>query len=116
MTQDDITKEFDMLLGTDDGSDTFTVNGKQFPDHEIYEVKEGDVVKVTIENDTDVDHPMHLHGEFFNVISKNGEPIQGSPVLKDTLNVRPDETYEIVFEANNPGNKQISLQIQELKL
>nr|WP_239575640.1 multicopper oxidase domain-containing protein [Geomicrobium sediminis] len=105
-----------MLLGTDDGGDTFTVNGKQFPDHEIYEVKEGDVVKVTIENDTDVDHPMHLHGEFFNVISKNGEPIQGSPVLKDTLNVRPDETYEIVFEANNPGNKQISLQIQELKL
>jgi len=100
----DVTKEFDMLLGTDDGGDTFTINSKQFPDHEIYEVDEGDVVKVTIENDTDVVHPMHLHGEFFNVISKNGEPIQGSPVLKDTLNVRPDETYEIVFEASNPGN------------
>lgn len=100
----DITKEYDMLLGSDDGGETFTINGKQFPDHEIYEVEEGDVVKFTIVNDTDVDHPMHMHGEFFNVISKDGNPIQGSPIKKDTLNVRPGETYEIVFEAKNPGN------------
>lgn len=99
-----MTKEYDMLLGSDDGGETFTINGKQFPDHEIYEVEKGDVVKVTIVNDTDFDHPMHLHGQFFNVISKDGKPILGSPVLKDTLNVRPGEAYEIVFEANNSGN------------
>jgi FtsP/CotA-like multicopper oxidase with cupredoxin domain len=106
MEQDleDITKEYDMILGTNDGGETFTINGKQFPDNEMYEVEEGDVVKFTIENDTDVDHPMHLHGEFFNVISKNGNPIKGSPILKDTLNVRPGEVYEIVFTAKNPGN------------
>jgi FtsP/CotA-like multicopper oxidase with cupredoxin domain len=98
-----ITKEYGMILGTDDGGETFTINGKQFPNHEVYEVEEGDVVKFTIVNDTDVDHPMHLHGEFFNVISKDGNPIEGSPVLKDTLNVRPGETYEIVFKAINPG-------------
>ncbi|GAE32748.1 multicopper oxidase family protein [Halalkalibacter hemicellulosilyticus] len=99
----EITKEFDMILGTNDGGETFTINDKLFPDHESYEVEEGDVVKFTIVNDTDVDHPMHLHGEFFNVISKDGIPISGSPILKDTLNVRPGETYGIVFEAKNPG-------------
>jgi FtsP/CotA-like multicopper oxidase with cupredoxin domain len=99
----DITKEYDMILGTNDGEETFTINDKLFPDHESYEVEEGDVVKFTIVNDTDVDHPMHLHGEFFNVISKEGVPISGSPIVKDTLNVRPGETYEIVFEAKNPG-------------
>ncbi|MBU8908020.1 multicopper oxidase family protein [Desertibacillus haloalkaliphilus] len=99
-----VTKEYDMLLETNDNGETFTINGKKFPDHEIYDVAEGDVVKFTIKNDTDDDHPMHLHGEFFNVISKDGQPIQGSPILKDTLNVRPGETYEIVFEAKNPGN------------
>ena len=93
-----------MILGTNDGGETFTINGRQFPDHEIYEIEEGDVVKFTITNETDVDHPMHLHGEFFYVLSRNGTPITGSPILKDTLNVRPDETYEIVFEAKNPGN------------
>ncbi|OLS37074.1 copper oxidase [Alkalihalophilus pseudofirmus] len=99
----EITKEYDMILGTDDGGETFTINDKQFPNHESYEVEEGDVVKFTIENDTEVDHPMHMHGEFFNVISKDGTPISGSPIVKDTLNVRPGETYEIVFEAKNPG-------------
>ena len=100
----DITKDYDMILGTNDGGETFTINEKQYPDHEVYEVEEGDVVKFTITNETDVDHPMHLHGEFFYVLSRNGEPIKGSPIKKDTLNVRPDETYEIVFEAKNPGN------------
>ncbi|MDE5416341.1 multicopper oxidase family protein [Alkalihalobacterium chitinilyticum] len=99
----EITKEYDMLLGTEDSGETFTINGKQFPNHEVYEVEEGDVVKFTITNDTEVDHPMHLHGEFFYVLSKDGEPIKGSPIKKDTLNVRPNETYEIVFEAKNPG-------------
>ncbi|WP_096200516.1 multicopper oxidase family protein [Bacillus sp. FJAT-45350] len=100
----EVTKEFDMLLGSEDGDETFTINGKQYPDPEVYEVEEGDVVKFTITNDTGVEHPMHLHGEFFYVISKDGKPITGSPIKKDTLNVRPDETYEIVFEAKNPGN------------
>ena len=100
----DITKDFEMMLGKNDDGETFTINGKQFPEHEIYEVEEGDVVQFTITNETDVDHPMHLHGEFFNVVSKNGEPIKGSPIKKDTLNVKADETYEVVFEAKNPGN------------
>ncbi|MDV2686439.1 multicopper oxidase family protein [Alkalihalophilus lindianensis] len=98
-----VTKEYDMILGTNDNGETFTINDKQFPDHESYEVEEGDVVKLTIVNDTDVDHPMHLHGEFFSVMSKDGSPISGSPIVKDTLNVRPGEEYEIVFEAKNPG-------------
>lgn len=49
------------------------------------------------------DHPMHLHGHFFQVLSKNGKPVQGSPIMKDTLNVKPGETYEVAFEADNPG-------------
>ncbi|WP_209121355.1 multicopper oxidase family protein [Alkalihalobacillus sp. BA299] len=103
ITVGEITKNYEMALGTNDGGETFTINDKQFPKHEIYEVEDGDVVKFTITNETEVDHPMHLHGEFFYVQSKNGEPIKGSSIKKDTLNLQPDETYEIVFEAKNPG-------------
>ncbi|WP_216830698.1 multicopper oxidase family protein [Alkalihalobacterium elongatum] len=99
----EITKKYEMMLGSKDGGETFTINGKQFPNHEVYEVEEGDVVKFTIINDTEVDHPMHMHGEFFYVLSKNGQLVKGSAIKKDTLNVRPDESYEIVFEAKNPG-------------
>lgn len=98
------TKTYAMTLGTRDGGETFTINGKKMPNHEVYQVKRGDVVRVTIQNETDVDHPMHLHGQFFQVLRKDGQPVQGAPITKDTLNVRPGETYEVQFVADNPGN------------
>jgi FtsP/CotA-like multicopper oxidase with cupredoxin domain len=101
---DSVTKQYDMLLSTKDNNETFLINNKKMPNHEVFEVEKGDIVKVTITNDTEVDHPMHLHGQFFQVISKNGIPISGSPIIKDTLNVRPTETYEVIFKADNPGN------------
>ncbi|QOY36873.2 multicopper oxidase family protein [Anaerobacillus isosaccharinicus] len=98
-----VTKEFEMILASNDGDDTFTINGKKAPDLEVYEIEEGDVIKMTIRNNSRVDHPMHSHGHFFYVISKNGAAVQGSPIFKDTLNIKPDETYEIVLIADNPG-------------
>lgn len=48
--------------------------------------KKGDIVKIRLTNNsTDVDHPMHLHGHFFQVLSKNGKPLEGSPIIKDTI-------------------------------
>ncbi|MCM2534477.1 multicopper oxidase family protein [Neobacillus pocheonensis] len=98
------TKEYQMTLSTNDGGNTFTINGKKMPNPEIYNVKKGDVVRFTITNETNVDHPMHLHGHHFQVLSRNGVPFTGSEVLKDTLNVKPNETYVIQFVADNPGN------------
>jgi FtsP/CotA-like multicopper oxidase with cupredoxin domain len=37
------------------------------------------------------------------VLSRNGEPLTGSPWWVDTLNVRQHETYEVGFRASNPG-------------
>ena len=45
---------------------------------------------------------MHLHGHFFQVLSKDGKPIEGSPIVKDTLNLKPGEEYEVAFVADNP--------------
>ncbi|MFT9846079.1 multicopper oxidase domain-containing protein [Aneurinibacillus sp. REN35] len=82
----------------------YTINGKSFPDTEKLTVKKGEYVKVTYENKGDANHPMHLHGHFVKVLSKNGKPVSGSPISKDTLNVKPGEKYEIEFVADNPGN------------
>lgn len=98
-----VTTEFMMILDSIDGDETFSINGKKAPDLEVYEFEEGDVVKMTITNNSGLDHPMHSHGHFFYVTSKNGVANQGSQILKDTLNIRPDETYEIILVADNPG-------------
>ncbi|MGG2066059.1 multicopper oxidase domain-containing protein [Bacillus sp. S14(2024)] len=82
----------------------YTINGKTFPNIDPIQVKKGDLVKVKLVNRSKMDdHPMHLHGHFFQVLSKNGKPIEGSPIVKDTLNLKPGEEYEVAFVANNPG-------------
>lgn len=109
---DEFDIEYTMELGAEMDMDNeemgmaWTINGKAYPDVPPLKVDEGDKVKVTMTNNSmdDSTHPMHLHGQFFQVLSKNGESVKGSPIMKDTLNVKPDETYEIAFLADNPGN------------
>ncbi|MFC4598785.1 multicopper oxidase family protein [Cohnella hongkongensis] len=79
------------------------MNGKTFPDTPTLMVREGDLVKTLFVNRSFADHPMHLHGHHVQVIRKNGQPISGSPLVLDTVNIGPGETIEVAFLANNPG-------------
>lgn len=81
----------------------WAINGEVFPDTPTFVVEEGDLVKVRIINRSLLYHPMHLHGHHVFVLSRNGEPPQGSPLWLDTVLVEPGETYEIAFRADNPG-------------
>jgi FtsP/CotA-like multicopper oxidase with cupredoxin domain len=81
----------------------WSVNGKLFPRTPMYMVRRGDLVKMRIVNNTGTVHPMHLHGHHLLVLSRNRRPTTGSPWWVDTLDVRPDEEYEVAFRADNPG-------------
>lgn len=81
----------------------YTMNGALFPNGPMLQVSKGDLVKVTIVNRTHVDHPMHLHGHHFTVLAKGGKPLSGAPMVLDTLNVAPFETWTVGFRADNPG-------------
>ncbi|HWO76933.1 MAG TPA: multicopper oxidase family protein [Bacillus sp. (in: firmicutes)] len=97
------TMELDTVMGQ--GEEKYTINGEIFPDTENIVVQEGDLVKVTMVNNSDSDdHPMHLHGHFFQVLSKNGEPLDNSVIMKDTLNIKPGEEYVVAFKADNAGD------------
>lgn len=94
----------DLNTGMEGENMVYTINGKTFPDTESIQVKKGDLVKVKLNNNSATDdHPMHLHGHFFQVLSKNSKPVEGSPIVKDTLNLKPGEEYEVAFVADNPG-------------
>lgn len=82
---------------------TYTMNGKVFPDTGMIMVKYGQVVKIHLDNQSDLYHPIHLHGHIFTVLARNGQPLKGSPILLDTLLVTPHTTFDIAFVANNPG-------------
>jgi FtsP/CotA-like multicopper oxidase with cupredoxin domain len=81
----------------------WSVNGKLFPETPMYMVSRGDLVKMSIKNSSGTVHPMHLHGHHVLVLSRDGRPTTGSPWWVDTLDVLPDEEYEVAFRADNPG-------------
>jgi FtsP/CotA-like multicopper oxidase with cupredoxin domain len=106
---EDADRRFDYAIGRRigflDGKPGFwwTVNGRLFPDVPMFHVEEGDVVRMTITNDSGDVHPMHLHGHHAVVLSRNGEAASGSPWWVDSLNVADGDSYEIAFVADNPG-------------
>jgi FtsP/CotA-like multicopper oxidase with cupredoxin domain len=46
---------------------------------------------------------MRLHGHRLVVLARNGVPASGSPWWVDSLHVRPGETFDAAFVADNPG-------------
>lgn len=58
---------------------------------------------ITMRNDTAFPHPMHLHGHSYRLLSRNGRPVPHTPWL-DTVLVLPDETVDVAFVADNPGD------------
>jgi FtsP/CotA-like multicopper oxidase with cupredoxin domain len=73
------------------------INGRRYGDHEPVEVEEGQWYSLNIVNDTTMWHPIHLHGH----TPQLGRAPGG--VRKDTVNILPGASAELVFQADNPG-------------
>lgn len=63
-------------------------------------IKKGEVVRITMYNNSMMRHPMHLHGHDFRLINSKGEY---SP-LKNVIDIAPMETNTIEFAANQDGD------------
>jgi FtsP/CotA-like multicopper oxidase with cupredoxin domain len=63
-------------------------------------IKKGEIVRITLYNNSMMRHPMHLHGHDFRVI--NGQDDYAP--LKNVLDIMPMETNIIEFEANLEGD------------
>jgi len=81
----------------------WAMNGQVWPAGPVVTVAAGDLVRTTIVNRSTANHPMHLHGHHSLVVSRGGEPATGTPWWTDTLLVRPGETVQVMFRADNPG-------------
>jgi len=63
-------------------------------------IKQGEVVRIIMFNNSMMRHPMHLHGHDFRVINGQGTYAP----LKNTIDIMPMETDTIEFEANADGD------------
>jgi hypothetical protein len=82
---------------------SFTINGRVYPDTEKLSIKKGEKVLIRFINaGTAAFHPMHLHGHNFNVVAMDGN-ILSSPQIRNTITVHPGETVDILVTGDNPG-------------
>ena len=86
-----------------DGKSEFRVNGVPYWQAKPFLAKLGETQLWTIHNDTEWDHPFHLHGFFFLPLDEKDEPIR--PLSwKDTLNIpmKSHARFLVVFD-ERPG-------------
>jgi FtsP/CotA-like multicopper oxidase with cupredoxin domain len=90
------------LTGSDSGGE-WTINGERFPDITIETVPLGETRVIEIRNLSRTEHPFHIHGHGFEVLSVNGKPPKWRQ-FEDTINVRIRERVRLRLVANNPGD------------
>ena len=76
----------------------------------------GDVVRIRLHNDRNafhaMQHPLHIHGQRFLVLSQNGVP-NDNLVWKDTVLLPTGSTTDILLELSNPGRWMVHCHIAE---
>jgi len=93
-------RELELRLTGDMVRYIWSFNGKTFAEEPSIPVKEGEILRITLINDTMMHHPIHLHGHFFRLLNEQGER---SP-LKHTVDVPPMGRRTIEFLANEYGD------------
>jgi FtsP/CotA-like multicopper oxidase with cupredoxin domain len=86
-----------------DGKSEFRVNGVPFWEAKPFLASLGETQMWVINNDTEWDHPFHLHGYFFMPLDDQEQPVQ--PLAwKDTLNIPMKSTVRfLVHFDERPG-------------
>jgi FtsP/CotA-like multicopper oxidase with cupredoxin domain len=73
----------------------FQVNGVPFWKAKPYTARLAEKQLWIVKNESEWDHPFHLHGFFFHVIDDNGQPVRPL-ALKDTVNVPMKSTVRLL--------------------
>ncbi|UBU18839.1 multicopper oxidase family protein [Nonomuraea gerenzanensis] len=88
-----------VTLGMRPSGNEWTLNDRLAADPMRLRVDRGETIRIVLDNQSPMWHPMHLHGHTFQVRSSPGP--QGP--RKDTVNILPRERLNIDVRADNPG-------------
>ena len=81
-----------------------------------WHVRVGDVARIRVMNDASTPHamahPLHVHGQRFLVITRDGVPSQNM-AWKDTAVIPAGQTVDLLVEMSNPGMWMVHCHIAE---
>lgn len=80
----------------------FTINGQEHPNVDLWQVPQGEMQIIEIENLIGPEHPFHLHGQFFQVLTRDGR-VADEQGWRDTVLIDGFSTVTIATDFSNPG-------------
>lgn len=100
-------------------SSTFwSINGRSWPDRDhaklpppLATLRSGRTYVFRITNPTAFTHPIHFHGHTFTMLS--ADRVRRPPHFTDTVLVHPQETVDVAFVADNPGDWMLHCHVIE---
>lgn len=98
----DIQKTIDLKLTGDMQSYTWKINDQVWPNVAPIELKYGKTYLFKIQNDTEMSHPIHIHGHYFKVIKIDGKSVKDG-AIRDTIYVMPKSSIIIALKADTLG-------------
>ena len=93
------TREIEMHLTGNMERFMWSIDGIPFDRAQPVRVNYGERIRLTMVNDTMMNHPMHLHGMFMELENGHGQFIP----RVHTINVKPAERLSLLFHADEPG-------------
>lgn len=85
----------DTLAGDEGERFRWALNGRSWPDGAVHRAELDRPDKLRFVNNSGALHPMHLHGQFFQVVARNGVPVREG-FFRDTVLVGSQDTVDIV--------------------
>ena len=86
------------------GVQVFTINGATYPNVPTFDVTVDGLTHLQVQNNSEMDHPFHVHGVFFQLVSTNGVATAGERLAeKDTIIVPKKSTLQLAAKFEIPG-------------
>ena len=109
--------QMSMAGGQHSMSMEFMINGQTFDMNRIdFTAKQDDIELWEIINQTDMDHPFHIHGHQFQIVSTIENGVETPfPYLcwKDTINTKRGQTIRLKLKQNQLGKRMFHCHILE---
>ena len=78
----------------------WSINNRSLSDTDKILIRKGENVRIILNNQTMMRHPMHIHGHYFRVLNGNGDYAP----LKNVLDIMPMEVDTLEFAAQYDGD------------
>ncbi len=91
------------ISGMGMGQIEWTINWKAYPEYDPVKLKFGKFNLIRFTNESSRLHPMHLHGQFFKVVARDGKPAK-EDFFRDTVLVYPKQVVDIALVPLDKGH------------